>query len=145
MKDKKKLIIILGSLIGILLIIACIYLITNKGDSSNNNKQNDNKNNTEEKPSKISSFEISLFEATLNKNKVDMSFKLTNKSKETINDKYLSINLYNKDKLLYTYDYKITNINANESVYINANPEFEYDNITKYEFVIDKEKVVINK
>ena len=145
MKDKKKLIIILGSLIGILLIIACIYLITNKGDSSNNNKQNDNKNNTEEKPSEISSFEISLFDVELDKNKVNMSFKLTNKSKDVINDKYLSINLYNKVKLLYTYDYKITNINANESVYINSNPEFEYDNITKYEFVIDKEKVVINK
>ncbi len=142
MKDKKKLIIILGSLIGILLIIACIYLIVNK---DSNNKLNDNKNNTEEKPSEISSFEISLFDVELDKNKVNMSFKLTNKSKDVINDKYLSINLYNKDKLLYTYDYKITNINANESVYINANPEFEYDNITKYEFVIDKEKVVINK
>lgn len=140
----KKIFIILGSLIGVLLIIACIYLIANK-DNSNNNKPNDNKNNTEEKPSKISSFEISLFEVELSKNKVNMSFKLTNKSKEVINDKYLSINLYNKDNLLYTYDYKITNINANESVYVNANPEFEYDNITKYEFVIDKEKVVINK
>lgn len=139
----KKIFIILGSLIGVLLIIACIYLIANKDNS--NNKPNDNKNNTWEKPSKISSFEISLFEVELSKNKVNMSFKLTNKSKEVINDKYLSINLYNKDNLLYTYDYKITNINANESVYVNANPEFEYDNITKYEFVIDKEKVVINK
>ena len=74
-----------------------------------------------------------------------MSFKLTNKSKETINDKYLSINLYNKDKLLYTYDYKIMDLQADESIYINANPEFEYDNITKYEFVIDNDKVVINK
>lgn len=138
----KKIFILLGSLIGILLIIACIYLIVNK---DSNNKLNDNKNNTEEKPSEISSFEISLFDVELDKNKVNMSFKLTNKSKDVINDKYLSINLYNKDKLLYTYDYKITNINANESVYINANPEFEYDNITKYEFVIDKEKVVINK
>ena len=140
----KKIFIILGSLIGVLLIIACIYLIVNK-DSGNNTNPNDNKNNPEEKPSEISSFEISLFEVELSKNKVNMSFKLTNKSKEVINDKYLSINLYNKDKLLYTYDYKITNINANESVYVNANPEFEYDNITKYEFVIDKEKVVINK
>ena len=138
----KKIFILLGSLIGILLIIACIYLIVNK---DSNNKLNNNKNNTEEKPSEISSFEISLFDVELDKNKVNMSFKLTNKSKDVINDKYLSINLYNKDKLLYTYDYKITNINANESVYINANPEFEYDNITKYEFVIDKEKVVINK
>ena len=59
MKDKKKLIIILGSLIGILLIIACIYLIVNK---DSNNKLNDNKNNTEEKPSEISRFEISLFD-----------------------------------------------------------------------------------
>lgn len=136
MKNRKTF-IILGLLIAILLIVACVYLISNNNTNS--------KNNPIEEISKISSFEISLFDATLSKNKVNMSFKLTNKSKEVINNKCLSINLYNKDKLLYTYDYKITNINANESIYVNANPEFEYDNITKYEFVIDKEKVVINK
>ena len=85
-----------------------------------------------------------MFEAsTSTPNRVDMSFKLENTSNETINDKYLNINLYDGDKLIYTYGYKIQNLNSKTSIYIEANPVFEYEKVTKYEFSIDEEKIVV--
>lgn len=137
---KKKVINILIIVIGIILIVGAIYLIANKDSQDTNN---DNKNNkTEEKVNKISTFEISMFEAsTSTPNRVDMSFKLENISNETINDKYLNINLYDDDKLIYTYGYKIENLASKTSIYIEANPEFEYKKVTKYEFSIDEEKI----
>lgn len=137
---KKKVINILIMVIGIILIVGAIYLIANKDSQDTNN---DNKNNkTEEKVNKISTFEISMFEAsTSTPNRVDMSFKLENISNETINDKYLNINLYDDDKLIYTYGYKIENLASKTSIYIEANPEFEYKKVTKYEFSIDEEKI----
>ena len=139
---KKKVINILIIIIGIILIVGAIYLIANKDSQDTNN---DNKNNkTEEKVNKISTFEISMFEAsTSTPNRVDMSFKLENISNETINDKYLNINLYDGDKLIHTYGYKIQNLASKTSIYIEANPEFEYEKVTKYEFSIDEEKIVV--
>ena len=139
---KKKVINILIMVIGIILIVVGI-LIANKysKDTNNDNKTN---NKTEEKVNKISTFEISMFEAsTSTPNRVDMSFKLENTSNETINDKYLNINLYDGDKLIHTYGYKIENLASKTSIYIEANPEFEYKKVTKYEFSIDEEKIVV--
>lgn len=139
---KKKVINILIMVIGIILIVVGI-LIANKysKDTNNDNKTN---NKIEEKVNKISTFEISMFEAsTSTPNRVDMSFKLENISNETINDKYLNINLYDGDKLIHTYGYKIENLASKTSIYIEANPEFEYKKVTKYEFSIDEEKIVV--
>lgn len=139
---KKKVINILIMVIGIILIVVGI-LIANKysKDTNNDNKTN---NKTEEKVNKISTFEISMFEAsTSTPNRVDMSFKLENISNETINDKYLNINLYDGDKLIHTYGYKIENLASKTSIYIEANPEFEYKKVTKYEFSIDDSKIVV--
>ena len=139
---KKKVINILIIVIGIILIVVGI-LIANKysKDTNNDNKTN---NKIEEKVNKISTFEISMFEAsTSTPNRVDISFKLENISNETINDKYLNINLYDGDKLIYTYGYKIQNLNSKTSIYIEANPVFEYEKVTKYEFSIDEEKIVV--
>lgn len=138
----KKVINILIMVIGIILIVVGI-LIANKysKDTNNDNKTN---NKIEEKVNKISTFEISMFEAsTSTPNRVDMSFKLENISNETINDKYLNINLYDGDKLIHTYGYKIENLASKTSIYIEANPEFEYKKVTKYEFSIDEEKIVV--
>ena len=143
---KKKVINILILVIGIILIVGAIYLIANKDsqDTNSDNKTNNNNNKTEEKINKISNIEISMFEAsTSTPNRVDMSFKLENISNETINDKYLNINLYDGDKLIYTYGYKIQNLNSKTSIYIEANPVFEYEKVTKYEFSIDEEKIVV--
>ena len=139
---KKKVINILIMVIGIILIVLGI-LIANKysKDTNNDNKTN---NKIEEKVNKISTFEISMFEAsTSTPNRVDMSFKLENISNETINDKYLNINLYDGDKLIHTYGYKIENLASKTSIYIEANPEFEYKKVTKYEFSIDEEKIIV--
>lgn len=141
---KKKVINILILVIGIILIVGAIYLIANKNSQDTNNDNKTNNNKTEEKVNKISTFEISMFEAsTSTPNRVDMSFKLENISNETINDKYLNINLYDGDKLIYTYGYKIQNLNSKTSIYIEANPVFEYEKVTKYEFSIDEEKIVV--
>ena len=140
---KKKVISILIIVIGIILIVGAIYLVANK-DSQDTNNNNTNNNKTEEKINKISNFEISMFKAsTSTPNRVDMSFKLENTSNETINDKYLNINLYDGDKLIYTYGYKIQNLNSKTSIYVEANPAFEYEKVTKYEFSIDEEKIVV--
>ena len=53
----------------------------------------------------------------------------------------IDICLYNGDKLIYTYGYKIENLASKTSIYIEANPEFEYKKVTKYEFSIDEEKI----
>ena len=75
---KKKVINILIIVIGIILIVGAIYLIANKNSQDTNN-DNKNNNKTEEKVNKISTFEISMFEAsTSTPNRVDMSFKLEN-------------------------------------------------------------------
>ena len=141
---KKKVINILIIVIGIILIVGAIYLIVNKDSKDTNNDNKNNNNKTEEQVNKISTFEISMFEAsTSTPNRVDMSFKLENTSNETINDKYLNINLYDGDKLIYTYGYKIQNLNSKTSIYIEANPVFEYEKVTKYEFNIDEEKIVV--
>ena len=143
---KKKVINILILVIGIILIVGAIYLIANKDsqDTNSDNKTNNNNNKTEEKINKISNIEISMFEAsTSTPNRVDMRFKLENISNETINDKYLNINLYDDDKLILTYGYKIENLASKTSIYIEANPEFEYKKVTKYEFNIDEEKIVV--
>ena len=141
---KKKVINILIIIIGIILIVGAIYLIANKDSQDTNNDNKTNNNKTEEQVNKISTFEISMFEAsTSTPNRVDMSFKLENISNETINDKYLNINLYDGDKLIYTYGYKIQNLASKTSIYIEANPEFEYKKVTKYEFSIDEEKIVV--
>lgn len=140
---KKKVINILIMVIGIILIVVGI-LIANKYSKDTNNDNKTNNNKTEEKVNKISTFEISMFEAsTSTPNRVDMSFKLENISNETINDKYLNINLYDGDKLIHTYGYKIENLASKTSIYIEANPEFEYKKVTKYEFSIDEEKIVV--
>lgn len=140
---KKKVINILIMVIGIILIVLGI-LIANKYSKDTNNDNKTNNNKTEEKVNKISTFEISMFEAsTSTPNRVDMSFKLENISNETINDKYLNINLYDGDKLIHTYGYKIENLASKTSIYIEANPEFEYKKVTKYEFNIDEEKIVV--
>lgn len=140
---KKKVINILIMVIGIILIVVGI-LIANKYSKDTNNDNKTNNNNTEEKVNKISTFEISMFEAsTSTPKRVDMSFKLENISNETIDDKYLYINLYDGDKLIYTYGYKIENLASKTSIYIEANPVFEYEKITKYEFSIDEEKIVV--
>lgn len=140
---KKKVINILIMVIGIILIVVGI-LIANKYSKDTNNDNKTNNNKTEEKVNKISTFEISMFEAsTSTPNRVDMSFKLENISNETINDKYLNINLYDGDKLIHTYGYKIENLASKTSIYIEANPEFEYKKVTKYEFNIDEEKIVV--
>ena len=139
---KKKVINILIIVIGIILIVSAIYLLANQDSEKNNNNNNNNK--TEEKINKISTFEISMFKASTNiPNQIDMSFKLENISNETITNKYLNINLYDGNKLIYTYDYEILNLNGKTSIYIEVNPTFEYEKITKYEFSIDEEKIVV--
>lgn len=150
-KDKKNLLILIIGVVGIIILIFGIsYTINsssnnNSGENSstNNNDSNNNENNENNLPVvNVSVFEISNLEMLKNTpNKVAMGFKIVNKSKEKIDNKSLFIKFYEKDKLVHTYEKIITDLNSNDSKYMQVNREFEYKEITKIEFQIGDEVV----
>ncbi len=144
MKNKKKLGIILIITV-FLIIIGVIFLLSklsNKTETSNN--ENKNNNYTEKEPSvKINNFDILNFEVSKNKEELVMVFKLTNLSKEIIKNKQLDINIYEGNKIVYTYGYLINDLNSDEYIYVQANAKFTYNNIEKFEFVIDNNAISV--
>ena len=153
LENKKKLLIIFLGVAVVIFLVLGIYLLTKKEPDNNNLDNNnnnppqvgENNNPVQTKPMEISTFEVSNFEVKKNTpNEVNMVFKIVNKSKEDIKGKTLDINMYNKDKLLYTYGYVIEDLKVEEYMYVQANANFEYDKITKFEFQIDDKKVSID-
>ena len=146
MEKKKKNLIIGFLLVGILVVIL-VFFAFKKNIFNNNANPNKDENinlnpNQGEKETEVSTFSISKFEVDKNvSGQVSLFFKLTNKSKEAIKDKYLDINMYDGKDLLYTYDYLIENLKVDEFIYVEATANFSYKNISKYEFVIDDIKV----
>lgn len=144
MKNKKKLGIIL--IITVFLIIIGVIFLLSKSSDKLETSNNDNKNNnyTEKEPSvKVNNFDISNFEVSKNKEELVMLFKLTNLSKENIKNKQLDINIYEENKIVYTYGYLINDLNSDEYIYVQANAKFTYNNIEKFEFVIDNNAISI--
>lgn len=145
-KGKKKLIFVIGIIFIIVVISILIIGFNKKSSNSSNDNFNNSSNNSQVDNgifTEVSTFEITLFEVDKTDSKLDISFKLTNKSEEIIEGKTLNINIYNKNKLLFTYGYVIESLNVSESIYIQVNPEMEFDNVSKFEFVIDDSKVEI--
>lgn len=144
MKNKKKLGIIL--IITVFLIIIGVIFLLSKLSDKTETSNNDNKNNnyTEKEPSvKVNNFDISNFEVSKNKEELVMLFKLTNLSKEIIKNKQLDINIYEGNKIVYTYGYLINDLNSDEYIYVQANAKFTYNNIEKFEFVIDNNAISV--
>ena len=146
MNNKKKLLILILVLVGIILITVGLFIFIKEDDK---NKEVPNSNETgnqvvEKNPTKLSAFDISSFKVKKNTpNEVNMVFFITNNSKEDIKEETLNINMYNKDKLIYTYHYLIQDLKASAYIYVQANAKFTYDKITKFEFQINDSKVSI--
>lgn len=140
MKDKKKFFILVLSVIGIICLVLGVIFLNNKTTNSNEEpKPNEPSNNA---PVKLSMFEISNLEVLKNTpNRVAMGFKIVNTSKEKIDNKSLFIKYYEKDKLVHTYEKIVTDLEANDSKYMQVNREFEYKEITKIEFQLGDEVV----
>ena len=145
--DKKKILVLVIGIIGIISLVFGIIYATkssnnNGGENSGTNSNETNNNENKLPVVKVSGFEISNLEMLKNTpNKVAMGFKIVNISKEKIDNKSLFIKFYEKDKVVHTYEKLITNLNPEDSKYMQVNREFEYKEITKIEFQIGDEVV----
>lgn len=125
MKKKLKKIAIIIFVIGLILIF---YGIINFKD-----------NNKEIETSKENAY-INLYNfysKTKEKNLLEISFNILNTSENTLNDQIIYLNFYQDNKLLYTYEYEIIELDYNNSIDVQSFIEFEFDNIDKYELVVN--------
>lgn len=143
MKKNSKIIKIGGIVLLVVLVISFTFIFLNNHDKEDNNKNNNN-NQVLNNEVKVSTFDISNLQVQKNTpNKVNMVFKLMNKSDKDILNKTLEINMYQNNKIIYTYHYLIENLKVSEYIYVQANASFNYKKIDKFEFVIDESKVSI--
>lgn len=144
MKKNSKIIKIGGIVLLVVLVISFTFIFLNNHDKEDNNKNNNNNNQVLNNEVKVSTFDISNLQVQKNTpNKVNMVFKLMNKSDKDILNKTLEINMYQNNKIIYTYHYLIENLKVSEYIYVQANASFNYKKIDKFEFVIDESKVSI--
>ena len=106
----------------------------NKKNESNNLDYSDKVNFN------IENFSVKQVNDTFN-----VYFIIKNLDDKDYSRKKLIINFYQEDELIYKTDYELTGLKSYDSMEIDSKLDFNGENITKYEFVIDKEKVVINK
>lgn len=132
---KKKLVITLIIIFIVVLFFISYIFITNK--ELNNDYSNDFSSNNQEVnfPINIYNFSINIE----NQNSLHASFNILNNN-ESITNKTIYLNFYNDKKLLHTYEYEIIELVSGDSILVDANIDFEFDKITRYEFVYDKIK-----
>ena len=128
---KKKLVITLIIIFIIFLFFISYIFITNK--ELNNDYSNDNQEINF--PVNIYNFNVNIE----NQNSLHASFNILNNN-ESITNKTIYLNFYNDKKLLHTYEYEIIELVSGDSILVDANIDFEFDKITRYEFVYDKIK-----
>lgn len=130
MKFKLKIILsIIFLILGIIMLGLGIYNfnLTKKTNMDNNQK------NLE--------FRIINFHVDINTpNNIKISFNIVN-SETLIKDQILKLNFYENDNIVYVYEYSIEELESLGEIKIEANLEFDYTEITKYEFVIDNTKL----
>ena len=100
--------------------------------------------NISEKKSSEYDVTLSNFQVIKSTNQLNIKFDILNKENKKIFNKKIYINFYDHNKLLYTYDYEIENLNDNNIYTIEAICDFEFNDITKYEYVFDNQKVELN-
>lgn len=144
MNKKKIIIIIIIFVLGISLLSYGIsnYLLTNNENNTNTNNtnnnsetKNQNKTNEDNEPTstEINGLLLDNFNVREDANIVFIKFSLDNYKDSTINNEELKINIYDNDQLLYTYSYKIENLESLNYIEIETDFMFEYTKITKYE------------
>ena len=89
-------------------------------------------------------FRIVNFHVDINTpNNIKISFNIVN-SETLLKDQNLKINFYENSNIVYTYEYSIDELETFAEIKVEANLEFEYKEITKYEFVINNTKFNMN-
>ena len=89
-------------------------------------------------------FRIVNFHVDINTpNNIKISFNIVN-SETLLKDQNLKINFYENSNIFYTYEYSIDELETFAEIKVEANLEFEYKEITKYEFVINNTKFNMN-
>lgn len=142
MKNKKKLII--SSIISIIGISILVLGLTTP--NTRNNKLNTNNENHKLNDPTIK-FDVMITNFTIKrkeKNSLSLSFFINNNNEKEIENTKLYIKFYDKSTLLNTFEYEINNLEINNTIFVESNIDFEFENITKYIFKInDVEKELI--
>lgn len=118
-------------LLGISLVIISVKM--NKKNQSNNLDYSDKVNFN------IENFSVKQVDDTFN-----VYFIIKNLDDKDYSKKKLIINFYQKDELIYKTDYELTGLKSYDSMEIDSKLDFNGENITKYEFVIDTVKKEFN-
>lgn len=128
---KKNIIALMILLLGISLVIISVKM--NKKNQSNNLDYSDKVNFN------IENFSVKQVDDTFN-----VYFIIKNLDDKDYSRKKLIINFYQKDELIYKTDYELTGLKSYDSMEIDSKLDFNGENITKYEFVIDTVKKEFN-
>lgn len=128
---KKNIIALMILLLGISLVIISVKM--NKKNQSNNLDYSDKVNFN------IENFSVKQVNDTFN-----VYFIIKNLDDKDYSRKKLIINFYQKDELIYKTDYELTGLKSYDSMEIDSKLDFNGENITKYEFVIDTVKKEFN-
>lgn len=127
-KLKKQIISGVLLIIGLLLIIISVQNITGSEENKLEIEQN--------LPVRILNFNVNKE----NSNEVNISFDIENASEESYPGDNLLLNFYDDQKLLYTYEYSIRELESLEMISVSVTLNFEYKEITNYEFVLSNIK-----
>ena len=128
---KKNIIALMILLLGISLVIISVKM--NKKNQSNNLDYSDKVNFN------IENFSVKQVDDTFN-----VYFIIKNLDDKDYSRKKLIINFYQKDELIYKTDYELTGLKSYDSMEIDSKLDFNGENITKYECVIDTVKKEFN-
>ncbi len=128
---KKNIIALMILLLGISLVIISIKM--NKKNESNNLDYSDKVNFN------IENFSVKQVNDTFN-----VYFIIKNLDDKDYSRKKLIINFYQEDELIYKTDYELTGLKSYDSMEIDSKLDFNGENITIYEFVIDTVKKEFN-
>lgn len=128
---KKYIIALMILLLGISLVIISIKI--SKKNQSNNPDYSDKIDFN------IENFSVKQVDDTFN-----VYFIIKNLDDKDYSKKKLIINFYQKDELIYKTDYELTGLKSYDSMEIDSKLDFNGENITKYEFVIDTVKKEFN-
>ena len=128
---KKNIIALMILLLGISLVIISVKM--NKKNQSNNLDYSDKVN-----------FNIENFSVKQANDTFNVYFIIKNLDDKDYSRKKLIINFYQEDELIYKTDYELTGLKSYDSMEIDSKLDFNGENITKYEFVIDTVKKEFN-
>lgn len=127
----KKIIALIILLLGIIMITFGIINFSSKNNNIDNSSQDDLK------------IRITNFRVNMNNNIVNLSFNISNDEKP-LKEQPLKLNFYENDNIVYVYEYSIDELETFGEIKVEANLEFDYTEITKYEFVINNTKFNMN-